>query len=467
MKTTILLTALLAVGFGQATAQHSTEIEKRIGKHQAFIDRLLQAQSNNASSQKPTGIAHRVVATTTYTEAGLFDDSTAYRYSGSRGSKFNYNDAYGYRRSFQDDQGPTLSAPAAPTSLPDSIKYISEGFTRFEVASYRPDNKMSQTTSHADIQASRQVNAYNAQGYRVLSYSLESNDNGSHYDTLQKRTFTYNNTFTRVMTDSMFNKMGSTYRLYGTYRYYYNSGDKLDSMVSYGNPLSPALKVGKMTFYYYPGGELMKTTMEDFSLPDVRIISVDSMGYTTGIPYTTFHSGLIKLMQTGMPDDIFGSTWINYPGTNGLPDSAQLYDYNPTTSSMQLKDVGVYRYTSFGEPDSLLVYGAGEHAPRRSIKYYYESYETTVSIKPIAASKDFSLYPNPFDKSITIDWKGKQGEQVAISLTDMIGREVLRTGLKLNTGPNGLNLPHLNPGAYILLIRDAAGKTWSSKVIRQ
>jgi len=465
MKTTILLAATIGCLL-QAQAQSPVQLAKEKMKAQsAWLNSFLQRQSE-ASAQKPTGIKHRVIASATFFDDGTFDDSTAYVYSGTRGSVFNYNDAYGYRRSFQDDQGPTMPTQS-PTSMPDSIRYISEGFTHFEVASYRPDNKISQTTSHFEDQASRQVNAYNAQGYRVLSYSLESNDNGSHYDTLRKRTFSYNNTFTRVLTDSIFDNTGSAYQLYGTYRYYYNSNDKLDSIVSYGNPLSPTLRVGKMAFYYYPAGELMKMTMEDFSIPDVSMNAVDSMGYTPGIPYTTFHSSLIKLTQTGMPDDIFGFTWINYPGTSGLPDSAQLYDYDPTTSSMLLKDVGVYRYTSFGEPDSLLVYRAGEHAPRRSIKHYYETYESTVSIKPIAASKDFSVYPNPFDKSITIDWKGKQGEQAAVCLTDITGREVLRASLKFNIGSNSLNLPRLNPGHYLLLIRDAAGKTWSSKLVKQ
>lgn len=466
MRTITLLVVLLAAGLGQAAAQHSPENEKRIRSHQSFVGHLLQAQTNGAAVQKPTGIKHRVMASATFFDDGTFDDSTAYVYSGTRGSVFNYNDAYGYRRSFQDDQGPTVPAQS-PTSMPDSIRYISEGYTRFEVAGYRPDNKASQTTSYFDNQASRQVNAYNAQGYRVLSYSLESNDNGSNYDTLRKRTFSYNSTFTRVLTDSIFDKMGGTYRLYGTSRYYYNSNDKLDSIVTYGSPLSPTLRVGKMAFLYYPAGQLMKMIMENFSLPDASMNAVDSMGYTSGIPYTTFHSTLIKLTQTGMPDDIFGSTWINYPGTSGLPDSAQAYQYDPTTSSMQLKDVGVYRYTSFGEPDSLLVHRAGEQRPRRSIKYYYETYESTISIKPITASKDFRVYPNPFDKSIAIDWKGKQGEQAEICVTDITGREVLRHSLKLNTGSNNLNLPRLNPGHYILLIRDAAGRTWSSKVVKQ
>lgn len=465
VKTTMLLTAALAIGFGQATAQHSPAIEKRIKAHKALVYDILQQQSK-ATARKPTGIAHRVIASTTYFADGSLDDSTAYRYSGTRGSEFNYSDAYGYRRSFQDDQGPTVPVQS-PTNMPDSIRYISEDFKRFEVASYRPDNKISQTTSYFEDQASRQINVYNAQGYRVLSYSLESNDNGSHYDTLRKRTFSYNNTFTRVLTDSTFDNTGSTYQLYGTYRYYYNSNDKLDSIVSYGNPLSSTLKVGKTSFFYYPSGALMKTTMEDFSIPDVSMNAVDSMGYTPGIPYTTFHSALIKLTQTGIPDDIFGFTWINYPGTSGLPDSAQLYDYDPTTNSMQLKDVGVYRYTSFGEPDSLLVHKAGEQVPRRSIKHYYETYESTVSIKPLTANEDFRVYPNPFDKNISIDWKGKQAEPVVIRLTDITGKEVLHTQLKLNKGHNSLNLPQLNQGHYILLLQDAAGKTWSSKMIKQ
>ncbi len=41
-------------------------------------------------------------------------------------------------------------------------------------------------------------NHYNSQGYLVVSYSLESMDNGANFDTTIKRTFSYNSSFTRV-----------------------------------------------------------------------------------------------------------------------------------------------------------------------------------------------------------------------------------------------------------------------------
>lgn len=467
MKKTVLFAAALGC-MVQAQAQivKGSAEEKKIKANKAMIKNLLKAQFNQGTAQKPTGTQHRVIAQVMQ-EVGQPADSMTYKYSGTKGSNYNYdNPELLYPQSFEAWYAPR---PMLPTLISNPLDILADTMSFYEgntvsdleTATYRTDNKIINSTSinidpTADDFYSRVANEYNSQGHVVRSYNMESADNGVTYDTTTMMTTTYNGTFTQAVADSLFEKTASGYEPVSLLRYYYNSSNKVDSIIISDVTLVPEQK---LRFTYYTDGKLKQLISESEGFT-----TADSFGYTTGINYNTLWDSKAFIDFGGGPDT-FGSRIIKYPGTGGLPDSARMYDYNNVDGTWDLFQTAIFSYTTFNEPQRIDFAEEGEIFG--SFRFYYESYDDGVSIQPIAENKDFSIYPNPFRNNISIDWRGKQQTNVSVRLTNILGQQVYSASMKLNNGKNTIELPALNSGNYILVISDANGKSWSSKVVKQ
>jgi hypothetical protein len=170
-------------------------------------------------------------------------------------------------------------------------------------------------------------------------------------------------------------------------------------------------------------------------------------------------------------DGVFtdGFREVKFPGTSGLPDSIQAFERPDIATPYQYTASLLPTYNSYNNPTAFyvksLLTGTDTMA---KVSFYYETYEDGISgIDPVANNKDFNVYPNPFSNNINIDWKGKQQSNVTIRLTNIVGQEVYKTSMKLTTGKNAISIPSLNSGNYILLIQDADGKSWSSKMVKK
>ncbi len=468
MKKTALLAATLGCMI-QAQAQigkPATE-NKKLKEHRAMVQQLLKNQFGGGTAQKPTGTQHRVIAQVMQ-ELGGPVDSMSFKYSGTKGSNYNYdNGDFLYPQSFETWYAPRPMLPTLISNpldlLADTISfYDGNTVTDMETATYRSDNKITNSTSisidpSADDYYFRIANVYNTQGHIVKAYNVESMNNGVNYDTLSLITTTYNGTFTQAVVDTVFNKTAGGYEPVNLFKYYYNASNKIDSIVIADITLVP---MQKFSFKYYPDGKLQQliNTSDD-------VTAVDSFGYTTGIAYATLWDSKVAITFEG-ETNVFGTRTLKYPGTSGLPDSARLYDYDETGNTWELFQTAKYSYTSFNEPQQIEFREDGDVLGH--FRFYYESYDDGVSsIKSIAEHKEFNIYPNPFRNNMSIDWKGKAQSDVSIRLVNILGQEVYSTSLQLNTGSNTLQLPALNSGNYILVIRDAEGKSWSSKVVKQ
>lgn len=62
-----------------------------------------------------------------------------------------------------------------------------------------------------------------------------------------------------------------------------------------------------------------------------------------------------------------------------------------------------------------------------------------------------SVYPNPVSDLLSIKLEGLSGEGT-VSVTDLLGRDVLSRSISLNSGSVNLNVMHLTPGRYMLRI---------------
>jgi hypothetical protein len=471
MKKAVLLAASLGCMI-QAQAQIGKTVpeNKKLKEHRAMVQKALKGQLGGGTAQKPTGTQHRVIAQTMLEAGDLIPDSTTFKYSGTKGSNFNYdNQEFVYTADFSSWYAPRPLFPMVENPLDmlaDTISdYYDNILTTRATAAYRPDNKLLSSTStfYATPPTpnfyNKTVNGYNTQGHVIASYELRSNDNGvSYQDTNTVTRTSYNAAFTQVVADSIYEQTGSGLEFNTLVRYFYSVSGKLDSMITTDASLSP---LEKLSFDYYSDGKLRKLTaisMDGFN-------ATDSFGYTSGIGYTTLWDSKASFEFEG-ETMIYGSRILKYPGTGGLPDSLRMFDYESTTGDWTYYMTAKYSYTTFSEPQQI-DFAAGSD-PLGTIKFYYESYDDGVSaINPVAVNKDFSIYPNPFRSNIAIDWKGKAQSNVSVRLVNILGQEVYSTAMELNTGSNTLNLPALNSGNYILVIRDAAGKSWSSKVVKQ
>jgi len=76
---------------------------------------------------------------------------------------------------------------------------------------------------------------------------------------------------------------------------------------------------------------------------------------------------------------------------------------------------------------------------------------------------EFSLYPNPATDKISFNFKSTDAAITKADVYDIAGKKVLSSELTANS----LNVHSLNSGTYIVILRDADGKSLSSKFIKK
>jgi hypothetical protein len=472
MKKTLLLTSALAAGL-LSTAQTSKInrfLKHSDNNHLNFVNSLLHTQQP-ATAQKPTGTAQRVIAQV-YSEDGTID-STHYKYTGTKGSRYNHNIlSFGYNTDFGSNYAPmiTLMYQADPLDLladsitaleNDELYYSAKGF-------YRTDNKLDSfysknynSSNPADQGKTLHTFYPNGKIKEIISLGTSGSPT---FDTLQVRRLTYNGTADKILTDTLLMNFGSGIEPVIIMSYHYNTQGKADTVTTLASMIGNFEPIEKAILSYTTSGKIEKISAFDVdgTTGDLNLYQKDSFAYAGGAGYFTFWESRSNFDESGVSQD--GERIIKYPGTNGLPDSVIISSLNNNTWEEEVKLV--YTYNTFDNPEFLTATSNG--TPAGSIKFYYETYEDGISgINPIANNKDFSVYPNPFSNNINIDWKGKQQSNVTIRLTNIVGQEVYKTSMKLTAGKNAISIPSLNSGNYILLIQDADGKSWSSKMVKK
>lgn len=469
MKKTLLLTASLAAGL-LATAQtgkFNQLIKHHDAKHINLINGLLRAQQT-PTAHKPTGAAQRVIAQV-YNETG-YSDSTRFKYTGTKGSRYDHNVInFGYNLEFGSNYAPMITSAYQYNPLDllaDSISsYEDNELYQVSKGFYRQDNKLDSFTSIYPNGSNppgvqKTLHSFYPGGY--LKEAMVLGSNGISFDTFQVRRLSYNGTFDKIITDTVFTNLGGGLEPSSALTYHYNAQGKADTISStYFIGYAP----DKTIISYTGSGKIQKMlvyTLNSMS-NQYELLQKDSLAYANNADYFTFWENN-SFDQDGMIES--GNRMIKYPGANGLPDSLTMFTSD--NGSSWEEDVTVhYTYNDFNNPTTLTATIGGE-PEEGMITCYYETYEDgTSGIDPIANNKDFNVYPNPFSNNINIDWKGKQQNNVTIRLTNIVGQEVYKTSMKLIAGKNSITIPSLNNGNYILLIQDTDGKSWSSKIVKR
>lgn len=148
-------------------------------EHERYVACLLQNQYNRNTAQKPTTIKQRVIArANVFSDNGTWD-SSFYKYSGSRGSEFNY-DIGGYSKVFFGIDAPTgyyFLGPNPGNLQADSIFNFTRNASTGPVpvpedtwaASWRPDGQFASVYKSTP---ERFVYTYTSGGYTYRSYAL-------------------------------------------------------------------------------------------------------------------------------------------------------------------------------------------------------------------------------------------------------------------------------------------------------
>jgi len=474
MKKNLLLASLAALSIAEASAQHSLDV--LLGRHRSerrnadMTARLLQSQSATSALQKPTAIKQRVIAQALNPEINNNHiDSTRYAYSGINGSRYSYNmEELNYSEGFTSVYAPMFQLPGIPGSmdvLADSIiQYDNSGMTNAEKAFYRADKKIDSVIyrSTGGTSASKTVNVYNPQGHITATYTMQQA--GADWDTVALQRFSYNSAFTQVTRDSSwFGFTGLVPREVNVY--YYNAANQLDSFINWD--LQGAAPVRRQGYYiaYNSGGKIV--TIKNYDFDEINgvasLYSIDSLGYTPGVADFTFYE------TTQYEEDVlsYGDRQELFRNAAGLVDSVYFYSLSGTSPWVQEGKLR-FAYNSYGNPETLFAAPVDMPVEIVAYRFYYETYDDqTSSVKPLSANQDFTVYPNPFANTINIDWKGRQQSDATVRLVNIMGQEVFQGKMVLKSGQNKLDIPAVTDGSYVLLIQDAAGKSWSTKMIKR
>lgn len=465
MKAT-LYTILLLSQASLALGQQTNHVPYSSYDHHKEVVKLLEAQERSMGAlEKPTGANQRVIAQSY--RSGIYFDSTTYRYSSTRGSRFNYN-FLAYPLILEPSEAvspksadPTYVQADTTAEYKDSLEYT-------QSCTYSNDNKLVEVTANffsefSTIRHIRILQDYNMDGTDRVGYHWQT-ETASFGDTTTQIRTTY--IAGKRIVDSSFGKNNGSWELGSYIRHNYDLANRRisDSLFAIvpGSTASELKQVTTMT--YYPDNRA-KTFVTDFYNDGERFqTAADSFGYQSGIAYTTFWQS-----ESIVPD--FPSHTvrreIRFPGSNGLPDSVQT-SFTLTDNSTS-RQTYKFHYNSANNPDYVLGYndGNGGGVPDVQYQFYYENYDDGLSINDNLDRNSIDIFPNPFLDKLSIKLSDKTPTRIHISLTDAIGRILLSEDVLMTDGLYQISTPNIVAGVYYLRLSDINGNWLSKKLLKQ
>lgn len=435
-------------------------------KYDRELFQILRKQqlSNDAVDLKPTGLKQRVIAQSLTNSINT--DSTAFKYSGMRGSRFDFN---GY---YYDPVLDNALEPDAFSILADSITSVQNDTIRYlDYAYYRPDNKTDSIFSIFfdeiySLDSTKIINLYNANGiaYRSYYFSYDPVTN----DTATILQYSYDITQTKKLTDSVWAKESGNWFLGSVTQYHYNTLGQLDTVTSLGNLSGSLVMTNQGVYTYYPDGKL-RTRFGITYFDDPYFTStLDTFGYTPGIEYCTM-SQSIRTTDFGAGTEVLYSQVLKYPGVNGTPDSTVAFRKNAPSANWTR--TGVYKYTcnSYNNPEEILYFKSSNTSgtPNTKYRFYYELYNDGLAIDEDINNIDLVVYPNPFSNQIDVDCKSLLNQNCTFRLLNVAGINVFSVRKTNKGGKASFSLPQLPIGFYTLQIQSPDGHLINKKMIRK
>jgi hypothetical protein len=485
MKKSILLPCFLLGGLSlmaQTRHQQHHPLSTGAQKNHKLIGGILAKQVAIASTaNKPTTIKQRVIGQASIDLDGQRLDSMKYKYSGTRTSSYNFNGidfdnntAFLYNNSFSSDYLPSYLTAITPTNSnlqADSIFYYEEDSVRqISKAFYAADNKVDSFSSYSMNYPTLKIkHIYNAQGALIQATNMDNAQSAPAFDTNEISKYFYNTAGTQLTTDTTYDFSNGSWEPSLANVYHYNSlTNLLDTINSYSLDDTAWYLSGVSALQYTSNGHITHANYYGYDPTEtLYFVETDTLGYNGAGPYFSYYNRARIFLDNGSSVD--GVTIYKTFGSNNLPDSARVgfFDETGLYQDVSLK----YTYNTYNNPVTLIGTDPADTSYAGQFNFYYETFDDTPTPPPSAINdiknnKDFSIYPNPFDNKLNIDWKGAKANQTKIALVNVLGQTVYSSNQNLITGANTIDIPNLIKGNYVLLIQDAKGNTWKSQLVK-
>ncbi len=480
MKNALLLSIFLLGGLTamaqsqfQDHLQHNPHLSKQAADNQKLINNILSAQPATASvANKPTTIQQRVIAQTFINQFHSVEDSVQYKYSGTNGSKFNFNDPQlNYDVRFYSSY-----LPSEVVALPNLNSYLladsifdyfggSDTVGRISNAFYNSGNKVDSFCDDdlgSPNDVLKTVHTFNAQHFLTQVTTLSNTNAPNIFDTSIVKKYCYDIAGTQLLSDTLYRSFNNALRIFNATHYHYNAQSLVDSIYGYtlrdsGYELSQISAIK-----YNANSQLQNINVFYFNENQALTnLEIDTVGYAASVPFYTYYAvTYVDLIA----NNVEGASIIKTVGNNNLPDSVTYVSFdNSGTDVIALK----YTYNGFNNPIKLVGTNMSDSSFSSQYNFYYETFDDAVTaIINIKNNKDFSIYPNPFNNKLNIDWKGAKANQTKIALVNVLEQMVYSSNQNLITGTNTIDIPNLIKGNYVLLIQDVKGNTWKSQLVK-
>jgi hypothetical protein len=504
-------------------AQHISDsvAHVRIQENTTRIRAMLQRQEDkkqarHSAAKSTSALAERLISYSEYDFWGPdsftlnngLRDTSSFKYSGDRGSRFNYNTiAYDYIRSttgFYNFGGGSFANMLArgfvstsdhPNFRPDiqcdssfRIQYAqwdTAGTITYALgpdSTYQLFDVQNNLTAYVVSNFSAIIFGYDGSNNNVVEKGMNFNTITMVYDTLYVCIHVFDG-LGRLIEDSLSQNTGIAGILTPSSKwlYSYDGSGNLVHSSSYWYAGGSWQEEQRSEIKYNTDNTIKTDSLLYLNTPAGLWVTgvVDSFGYTPGATCNTYmrtdyYSNSTSPMfagsdiiwkhvnVAGLPDTIYASqTRLYFPPYNLYLEykAAITYDAfrNPVT---------VYK-THFNVSDSTTGAGSYGPVPDDITHYYYETYTSSVAVKDITSSQNASIYPNPAANEVFITLPAT-ATPANISLLNALGQPVKTQLLTTASGTISLPLNEVLPGIYLLKITDKNGSLLSTqKIIKQ
>ena len=158
-------------------------------------------------------------------------------------------------------------------------------------------------------------------------------------------------------------------------------------------------------------------------------------------------------------DYLFAYNLIPWLGTT-VPDEVRFLSNNNMTKAFFQQETYNYAYNEYGLPDTThRVYDPVGPLPGNKLSITYKQIENT-AISEIDQMVEISIYPNPAEDKIVIDYEYSG----IIRIYDMMGKEILSENID---GKTDIDMGRLSKGIYNVIVFSEGDVIGKAKIVKQ
>lgn len=512
-----LIALSLSTSVATAQVSHTRAHHAPASKSRQQLATILARQqaayrAANTPAAKTTATSERLIASSMYNfdaTSGMpvgKTDSAAYKYSGSRGSKFN-RDMMSYinpSSEFTSAGWPLLplqyggahiaSGHMTPQDImadstivwnsyvPNVSSTYGYGISELVNQTYDANNNIIQSSEQYDPvdtlgNWNRYINTYDANNNIISSINLVYNT--PNWDTMSRVSYIYNASHQLIEDSTDYWDIGGAWTPDSKNTYSYTGSD-----LTYSVGLQYASGVweerSKIYLTYNADHSVHTDSMSDYMFTGTwEPSTTDSFGYTTGVDYWTYYR---QRYYDGPDMDDFIAT--KHVSASGLPDTFYVADhstYSGVAPSYLVYGMRAgFTYDSYNNPVtySTVYYnitdsasGAGSYGTTSAAEghYYYEPYTTTGINNIPKVQEAMSMYPNPATNELNISRPSAvKGDHTIINFTNALGQIIRTESMPWMKETETFSLAGFAPGMYIVTVQNKNGAILSTqKIMKQ